>query len=856
MIVNINETQRNFKKHKKLDIKKLYDKYDLFQNSNTSNSHCLNNISYIRKLKDIILFSALISFIIGLIIFFIKYFTERNIVKPISFNKKINEANKEGYYIPKDNTINPTYKKCSVENCKRCYGNSIMNICTSCLNSYEPIYDENDKIISCNFTEKINGSEIINITNNINDSISEYIIEVTTVNTSGIKTDYITEFPVSTNDKSTKKTTDILKPSTYLPTENLNNNTDNISNSIQEIKSELINQNVTYLLQEETSFIVETTNNKIINCEPGYYLPSGENIQQECKKCSLIGCKTCHGNIDENICDSCLSGYNPIYFFDNQSITTCQCEEKNCIECSNLECLKCDIGYILKEGKCHEYNFKAVYFTSTDNQNLKLISLSSDYIDQIVIDNITISVKSDLRYFIENKGYHIVYFFIKNNPTSFYRLFEGNTALTSVKFSSDFKTKNIINLKRMFDNCIILTSIEFSNFDTSNVLYMNYMFISCWSLTSINLTMFNTEKVLFMNSMFGYCFSLQNLNLSSFNTKNVQRFDCMFYRCSSLTSLILPYAQSNYANINNDYMFSFCSNLTSINLINFDLTTSTSMKYMFQGCSSLKEFYIPDNNEQTFRIGTVKYIDGIFSDCISLKKVNFSNWKFENVINMSYVFSNCTSLETVIFNVNSNYNNVLDISHFFSNCISLESINLIILSLVNPININHMFENCSSLMKVYFTSSNFSRVENMGYMFSGCSSLTSIEFRISNKYSILYLNSFFAGCSSLKYFQFSINTDNVIDISRFFYNCSSILSMQINFNTLKIQRMDEMFYGCSGLDELRLYENFVGDSLISYENMFFNVKKSLIIRTNNKFYSQFLSKYNFGFSITIKIIEQ
>ena len=67
------------------------------------------------------------------------------------------------------------------------------------------------------------------------------------------------------------------------------------------------------------------------------------------------------------------------------------CNEKNCLECNlkKSECSKCDIGYKLSNGLCSEnYSFKAIYFTSSDNQ---LVSLFNETyikdITEISLDN-------------------------------------------------------------------------------------------------------------------------------------------------------------------------------------------------------------------------------------------------------------------------------------------------------------------------------------------------------------------------------------------------------------------------------------------------------------------------------------
>ena len=57
---------------------------------------------------------------------------------------------------------------------------------------------------------------------------------------------------------------------------------------------------------------------------------------------------------------------------------------------------------------------------------------------------------------------------------------------------------------------------------------MNYVFHFCRSLTILNLSNFNTKNVKNMSRMFYKCSSLTNLNLSNFKTNNVNNMSYMF----------------------------------------------------------------------------------------------------------------------------------------------------------------------------------------------------------------------------------------------------------------------------------------------------------------------------------------
>jgi hypothetical protein len=115
-----------------------------YNNNNGNNSINNENGS---KIKNIILLILIIIIILIIFGFCITY----NTLKKLEFeNKNNNQMHcKPGYYIPSDNLGNKQCIKCSIEHCKKCYGNSNSNICTSCFSSFILKYDNSNKISFC-----------------------------------------------------------------------------------------------------------------------------------------------------------------------------------------------------------------------------------------------------------------------------------------------------------------------------------------------------------------------------------------------------------------------------------------------------------------------------------------------------------------------------------------------------------------------------------------------------------------------------------------------------------------------------------------------------------------------------------
>ena len=101
----------------------------------------------------------------------------------------------------------------------------------------------------------------------------------------------------------------------------------------------------------------------------------------------------------------------------------------------------------------------------------------------------------------------------------------------------------------------------------------------------------------------------------------------------------------------------------------------------------------------------------------------------------------------------------------------------------NLTNTSFMFFNCSSLESIDLSSFNSSEVNNMCYMFYNCKSLKSIDLTSFNTKNVTNMSSMFCECSSLKSIDLtSFNTDNIIDMSFMFDNCSSLKKNNIKIN--------------------------------------------------------------------------
>ena len=98
-----------------------------------------------------------------------------------------------------------------------------------------------------------------------------------------------------------------------------------------------------------------------------------------------------------------------------------------------------------------------------------------------------------------------------------------------------------------------------------------------------------------------------------------------------------------------------------------------------------------------------------------------------NLIDASFAFSNCISLENI--NLLKELFYLKFTENMFENCIKLTSINLDYLRGDTSLNVTRgMFKGCTSLIEIIFPNINAIEILDISEMFMGCTNLISINF--------------------------------------------------------------------------------------------------------------------------------
>ena len=316
------------------------------------------------------------------------------------------------------------------------------------------------------------------------------------------------------------------------------------------------------------------------------------------------------------------------------------------------------------------------------------------------------------------------------------------------------------------------------------------------------------------DSWFFGCPNLTTIEgIEYFNTENVTNMRYMFDGCESLKSLDLT--NFNTENVTDMYyMFAYCKSLESLDLTNFNTAKVTNMKGMFCVCSNLNTIYASD------KFVTDQITEGscMFTDCLNLKDYTSSK--------EDHTYANCGP--TGYFTYGSGYamfddaTGTLTFSYKGFKPEGAYELN-------EGENTPKWISKNSYVKKVVFDASFANaRPTSCNEWFFSCSNLTTIEgIEYLNTAKVTNMNYMFDNCESLKSLDLTkFNTENVTSMKFMFEACTTLTSLDVsNFNTAKVTDINYMFSNCSALTTIYASDNFVTDQVTYGNNMFNGCEK-------------------------------
>ena len=310
------------------------------------------------------------------------------------------------------------------------------------------------------------------------------------------------------------------------------------------------------------------------------------------------------------------------------------------------------------------------------------------------------------------------------------------------------------------------------------------------------------------------CFNLTTIEgIEYFNTENVTNMRYMFDGCWSLKSLDLT--NFNTENVTDMYyMFAYCKSLESLDLTNFNTAKVTNMAGMFQSCYALKTIYASDK----FVTDQVTESTCMFSDCSNLKDYTSSK--------EDHTYANCGP--TGYFTYGRGYAMFDDATGtltFSYKGFKPEGAYELNEGENNP----EWISKNSYVKKVVFDASFANaRPTSCNEWFFSCSNLTTIEgIEYLNTAKVTNMNYMFDNCESLKSLDLTkFNTENVTSMKFMFEACTTLTSLDVsNFNTAKVTDINYMFSNCSALTTIYASDNFVTNQVTNGNDMFNGCEK-------------------------------
>ena len=251
------------------------------------------------------------------------------------------------------------------------------------------------------------------------------------------------------------------------------------------------------------------------------------------------------------------------------------------------------------------------------------------------------------------------------------------------------------------------------------------------------------------------------------------------------------YTESEKVYLNRDArsMFYWMSNLTSLDLSNFDTSKVTNMQGMFEHMSNLTTL-----NLSNFNTSKVTDMNSMFHDMFKLTSLDLSNFDTSKVTDMGAMFYEMRNLTTINLS-NFDTSRVTNMGNMFSYMTGITTLDLSNFDTSQVTNMYGMFSSTSNLTTLNLSGFNTSNVTNMGYMFAYMRNLTALNLSNFNTSNVTDMGGMFSSTSNLTTLNLSgFNTSNVTNMGNMFSHMTGLTTLDLsNFDTSKVTDMGYMF---------------------------------------------------------------
>jgi len=176
------------------------------------------------------------------------------------------------------------------------------------------------------------------------------------------------------------------------------------------------------------------------------------------------------------------------------------------------------------------------------------------------------------------------------------------------------------------------------------------------------------------NAFYG-CSNLTELNVSNWDTSNIGPANFFANGCSSLTSLdVSGWDTSNFTSLGG--FIQGCTNLQNLDVSNWDTSNVTSFAAFAQSCTNLQSLDVSGWNTSS-----ANTFGNFMFNCSSITTLDISGWDTSNVTSFSTFARGCTSLTTLT--VGNAFDNTIatNCGNAFLNCaLNQSSVDAILVS--------------------------------------------------------------------------------------------------------------------------------------------------------------------------------
>ena len=158
----------------------------------------------------------------------------------------------------------------------------------------------------------------------------------------------------------------------------------------------------------------------------------------------------------------------------------------------------------------------------------------------------------------------------------------------------NWDVSSAVNMECMFYGCGQLTEMDLSNWDVSSVQNMRHIFADCFKMVDYDFTGWNTASLLTLDGIFNSNRALKSVDVSDFDTVTVTNFAQVFDGCTELEEII-GLDQWDTSNGVQFGEFLLGTNMVSIDLSSFNMSSAKNVLNMFHVNPRLTTIYVGDN---------------------------------------------------------------------------------------------------------------------------------------------------------------------------------------------------------------------------------------------------------------------